>query len=215
MALGSGPLVSLAVEYMGRLLSTGRLQSVTAVPTSALAAQEAAFHGVPCALSLVEQPDVMIEQPDVVDNDAALSYVCGRSTAPAPDLRRAQELRESAARVVLLVDDGAVGDGMGLDGGVPVLLPAAEWEEIAEELDDLFLGDATVWRRPMSGTAGTWQGVGALCDALGVDAHAWHRLHRPARRARAVREPGGPHHRRHPVRCATQCACSGLVSCVS
>ena len=123
VALGSGPLVSLAVEYMGRLLSTGRLQSVTAVPTSALAAQEAAFHGVPCALSLVEQPDVMIEQPDVVDNDAALSYVCGRSTAPAPDLRRAQELRESAARV-LLVADGAVGNGMGLDGGVPVLLAA-------------------------------------------------------------------------------------------
>lgn len=156
VALGSGPLVSLAVEYMGRLLADGRLQNVLAVPTSALAAQEAAFHGVPCALSLpAAGPDVLIEQPDVVDNDDVLSYVCGRATTPAqPDLRRAQELRESAARVVLLVQSSAVGDGLGLDGAVPVLLPAAEWEEVAEELDDLFLGDATVWRRPMSGTAG-------------------------------------------------------------
>jgi len=48
---------------------------------------------------------------------------------------------------------GTVGNGEGLTGSVPVLLPAAEWEEIAEELDDLFIGDAEVWRRPISGIA--------------------------------------------------------------
>lgn len=164
VALGAGPLTALATEYIGRLLSSGRLQDVRALPTCALAASEAAFHGVPCAVTQQARPDVLIEQPDRLDNDAQLSYVTGQSSTPSqPDLRRAQELRESAARVVLVAMPGTVGNGEGLSGSVPVLVPAAEWEEIAEDLDDLFLGDATVWRRPVSGTAGTRVICGMTC----------------------------------------------------
>jgi hypothetical protein len=33
-------------------------------------------------------------------------------------------------------------------GTVPVaIVSGSEWEEVAEELDDTFLGDAEVWRR--------------------------------------------------------------------
>ena len=40
-----------------------------------------------------------------------------------------------------------------LTGSVPILVPADEWEEVAEAIDDVFLGDASVWRRPMTGEA--------------------------------------------------------------
>jgi ribose 5-phosphate isomerase A len=79
--------------------------------------------------------------------------VQGRERAPAqPELRRAQELREAATLLIALAPLDAISQD-GLTGGVPILLDADEWEEIAEALDDEFLGDATIWRRPMSGTA--------------------------------------------------------------
>jgi ribose 5-phosphate isomerase A len=163
IAVGAGPLVSLAVEYIGQQLAAGRLKDVKALPTCALAASEVAFHGVPCVASSSSAedtvPDLLIEQPDTLDYDAGLTYLTGGATgASQPQLRHAQQLRESAARVILLAMPGSVGNGEGLTGSIPVLLPAAEWEEIAEELDDLFIGDAEVWRRPMSGTGADPQG---------------------------------------------------------
>ncbi|XP_027183596.1 probable ribose-5-phosphate isomerase 4, chloroplastic isoform X3 [Coffea eugenioides] len=41
-----------------------------------------------------------------------------------------------------------------LDGSIPVLIQSFNWMETAEEIDDLFLGDAEVWRRPSVGYAG-------------------------------------------------------------
>ena len=42
----------------------------------------------------------------------------------------------------------------GIEGSIPVLVKSANWIDTAEEIDDLFLGDAEVWRRPSIGTAG-------------------------------------------------------------
>ncbi|CAH2050622.1 unnamed protein product [Thlaspi arvense] len=41
-----------------------------------------------------------------------------------------------------------------VDGSIPVLVKSYNWMETAEEIDDLFLGDAEVWRRPAIGHAG-------------------------------------------------------------
>uniref|UniRef100_A0A1D1Z5C4 ribose-5-phosphate isomerase n=1 Tax=Anthurium amnicola TaxID=1678845 RepID=A0A1D1Z5C4_9ARAE len=41
-----------------------------------------------------------------------------------------------------------------LDGSIPVIVKSGNWMETAEEIDDLFLGDAEVWRRPATGYAG-------------------------------------------------------------
>ncbi|WRX26846.1 Ribose 5-phosphate isomerase [Theobroma cacao] len=41
----------------------------------------------------------------------------------------------------------------GLEGSIPVLVESLNWLETAEEIDDLFLGDAEVWRRPSIGHA--------------------------------------------------------------
>ncbi|CAN8272428.1 unnamed protein product [Cochlearia groenlandica] len=35
----------------------------------------------------------------------------------------------------------------GLEGSIPVLVPSLNWLAIAEEIDDMYLGDAEVWRR--------------------------------------------------------------------
>ena len=48
-----------------------------------------------------------------------------------------------SARVVLLKE--LFVDKIG--GSIPIVVDAEDWEEHAEELDDLFLGDAEVWRR--------------------------------------------------------------------
>lgn len=40
------------------------------------------------------------------------------------------------------------------DGSIPVLVNPVNWMETAEEIDDLFLGDAEVWRRPTTEHAG-------------------------------------------------------------
>lgn len=42
----------------------------------------------------------------------------------------------------------------GPEGSIPVLVQALNWMETAEEIDDLFLGDAEVWRRSSIGQAG-------------------------------------------------------------
>ncbi|THG00653.1 hypothetical protein TEA_011322 [Camellia sinensis var. sinensis] len=41
----------------------------------------------------------------------------------------------------------------GLEGSLPVLIKSFNWMETAEEIEDLFLGDAEVWRRPSIGHA--------------------------------------------------------------
>ncbi|XP_019097702.1 PREDICTED: probable ribose-5-phosphate isomerase 4, chloroplastic isoform X5 [Camelina sativa] len=41
-----------------------------------------------------------------------------------------------------------------LEGSIPVLVQSLNWLAIAEEIDDLYLGDAEVWRRASVGDAG-------------------------------------------------------------
>ena len=51
--------------------------------------------------------------------------------------------RKKSVKVVLLKE--LFVDKIG--GSIPIVVEAENWEEHAEELDDLFLGDAEVWRR--------------------------------------------------------------------
>ena len=83
VALGTGPMVVLATEYLGRKVKDGSLAGVTCLPTCALAASEAAFYGVPVAARPVNAPlrcDVMLEQADAVgDRDGTLPFISVRS----------------------------------------------------------------------------------------------------------------------------------------
>jgi ribose 5-phosphate isomerase A len=163
-------MVVLASEYLGRRIKDGSLAGVTALPTSAASAAEAAFYGVPVApppAGTTPRVDVMIEQAEEIsEQDGTLPFVTGRSRSPAqPELRRAQELRETASTLVVLATEDAVAPA--LDGCVPILVDAEEWEEVAESLDDIFLGDAALWRRPMSGIADPFGGDRPYVSAEG------------------------------------------------
>lgn len=54
-----------------------------------------------------------------------------------------------------------------LEGAVPVLIQQENWLDVAEEIDDMFLGDAEVWRRPSSGEAGPLGGDNPLVSPEG------------------------------------------------
>ena len=158
VGLGDGPLVALATEYLGRKLRDGLLKAVVAVPCSALAAAQAAVNGVPCrthepGLPPLPPVDVLFEQPDALDADwSTIAYVVGRSCVPAqPELERLARIRSDAKSIVLIAEhDAVMPPGVRLAGSVPVLVLADDWEETAELLDDVFIGDASIWRRGMS-----------------------------------------------------------------
>jgi len=115
-----------------------------------LAAKEAAVNGLEMRM-LDEVPaiDVTFVQPSecavvVVDGKKSFASLMGRETTPVqPDLQRAKAALKKSAKVVLMKE--LFVDKLG--GSVPVVIEAQNWEEYAEELDDLFLGDAEVWRR--------------------------------------------------------------------
>jgi ribose 5-phosphate isomerase A len=150
VALGDGPLVTLAIEHLGRQLRLGALTGVTAVACSTRAASYAALAGVPFAPEGAA-PDVLLEEADRVDTESpTLAYVVGQRAEPSqPELAKAAAVRAAAKAIVVLAQREALGD-LSTDG-VPVCVQSENWEETAESLDDAFLGDASVWRRPALG----------------------------------------------------------------
>eukprot|EP00793_Prasinoderma_coloniale_P003950 PRCOL_00006791-RA len=155
VGLGSGPVAKLVTEALSlRLRDSGDdLAALTAVAAGADAGAYAARVGLPMAREL-EAPalDVMFVEADSLQPDP-LGFVKGRHVqglkAGAWDVMgKEKELAAGAKLTVALVYDADVSP---LRGSVPVEVAASEWEEVAEELDDLFIGDAEVWRRSVRG----------------------------------------------------------------
>lgn len=72
---------------------------------------------------------------------------------------------KAAKQMVFIIDEKQfVGT---LDGAVPVLIQQENWLDVAEEIDDMFLGDAEVWRRPSFGEAGPLGGDNPLVTPEG------------------------------------------------
>eukprot|EP00775_Hariotina_reticulata_P012939 gene12939-13067_t len=144
--------VNQAIAYLGSCLLNKRLENVTAVPASSAAAHEAAFHGVPLTtLEDAQQVSLLIDQADQYDaaGNAALKGI--RAQPQQPELPRLRKAVEASDKVVLLAE---VHDLVPrLSASLPVVICGENWEDPAEALDDLFLGDAEIWRRPAAGVA--------------------------------------------------------------
>ena len=154
VGIGAGPMVSLVLGEIHDRLADSRLDDVQAVPTGTLTAKEAAVAGVPVTtLENVPAVDVCVLQADEAvtyrsEKSPGIAAVVGREQRPVqPDLILTRKVIEKSVKVVLLAP--ALGDPIPLGGSVPVAIVGgqSEWEECAEELDDIFLGDADVWRR--------------------------------------------------------------------
>ncbi|GAX75501.1 hypothetical protein CEUSTIGMA_g2944.t1 [Chlamydomonas eustigma] len=154
LGLGSGELVNLVIAEVGERLASGQLQSIKAVPSCNAAASSAAFHGVPlCTLDqLGKKVDVAFEEVDMIDMSQNAAVKGVNALPQQPQILALRELAEQSSKYVLLVEADQVVDR--LHGTLPLVIEGGEdWEEPAEELDDIFLGDAELWRRPMAGTA--------------------------------------------------------------
>ncbi|KAL4423624.1 hypothetical protein ABPG77_009211 [Micractinium sp. CCAP 211/92] len=149
--------VNCLLEELAARLGAGKLRGVRVVPASDAAAAEAALHGIPQAtLEEAGRLDFYFEAADelAVDEEGTLAFVVGRRQQPAqPQLHRARALAAAATTNVVLAHEPGVAVPR-LGGSLPVALEEETWEETAEELDDIFLGDAELWRRSNQEGAG-------------------------------------------------------------
>ncbi|XP_025793773.1 probable ribose-5-phosphate isomerase 4, chloroplastic isoform X2 [Panicum hallii] len=137
VGFGSGPASALAVQYLGTRLRRGSLTDIVAVTSSVLSASEADKAGIR-ASSYQEgtQLDFAFTDAEVIE-EGTLAAVIGRRKTESGE---PSFMVEKASRVPF-------------QSWLKVLLQG-NWIDTAEEIDDLFLGDAEVWRRPSFGTAG-------------------------------------------------------------
>ena len=150
IGVSRGDHVAELMRAVSEDIRSGALTNIKVVACEALAAKEAAV----CGLEIrsedeVRMIDVSFVQPSecalvVVNGEKSFGAVLGRETTPVqPDLERQKRVMASSSKVVLLKE--LFVDKVG--GSIPCTVPADDWEEYAEELDDLLLGDAEVWRR--------------------------------------------------------------------
>jgi ribose 5-phosphate isomerase A len=145
---------------------------VRCIPSSDVSASEAAFLGVP--LTTIEDVDgnvdLLVDVADELDLEN-LSYIVGRGEngpqANQPSLPRVRQLLEKARDRVVVVEIARTGRRLG--GSIPVLIEADEdiWEDIAEDLDDIFIGDAEIRRRSVNPDAGPRGGNSPVITADG------------------------------------------------
>jgi len=151
ISLGSGRLIGLIVKYLAEKVSEGSLKDCTFVANNVVTASEAAFHGLRLDMpGSHDQWDVALQEVDEVD-PADLSFIFGRG--PNPQIRDALYGMEKARQTIVLVDDASkLKENLG--GVLPVVIEGGDkWEEAAEEIDTMLLGEAEVWRRAAEGAA--------------------------------------------------------------
>ncbi|CAF2091474.1 BnaAnng10100D [Brassica napus] len=154
VGLGSGEASDLAIRYLGHQLRSGSVQDVVGVPMSARSASEAAKYGVPLKHFRDDfQIDFAFHDADAVEEGTLVSVVGRRRTTQEDDyILRQKSIVKAADEAVFMVKEEQYKSG--LEGSIPVLVQSLNWLAIAEEIDDLYLGDAEVWRRASVGDAG-------------------------------------------------------------
>lgn len=179
IGLGSGEASDLAIRYLGHQLRSGSIQGVVGVPMSARSASEAAKYGVPLKHFRDDfQIDFAFHDADAVEEGTLVSVIGRRRTTQEDDyILRQKSIVKAADEAVFMVKDEQYKSG--LEGSIPVLVRSVgklliketffflksrnyclnfclqlNWLAIAEEIDDLYLGDAEVWRRASVGDAG-------------------------------------------------------------
>ena len=178
VAVGPGELPAAVLAELAKRLESGDLEKVRVVAAGDAPAAEAAVAGVPQVQQSegATTPDVAILQADEVDRGDLSFIACrhddglGASSSsssggggsggalPQPQLARVAAAASAARRGTVALAPSPLSLVDRLTGDVPVAVEleqmpdgsGRDWEEAAEELDDEFLGDASlgVWRRP-------------------------------------------------------------------
>eukprot|EP00210_Caulerpa_lentillifera_P009377 g8939.t1 len=154
VALGTGEMSTRIFEYLKQCLNVKALKDIVCVTTTDVAATEAAFQGIPHAKSAeIEHVDVMFQELDQVDSQSG-AFIFGRQTEPhQPQIMKARLVMKKAKQCIGLIDNEEKITNR-LNGTVPICIDDETWEDSSDEIDTMFLPNAEVWRRPVSGQAG-------------------------------------------------------------
>ncbi|KAM1319512.1 hypothetical protein TB2_004406 [Malus domestica] len=153
IGLGSGQASGMAIQYIGLQLGAGALKDIVGIPTSVACASQAARAGIPLGhYEYCSQIDFAFDDADILE-ERTLIAVIGRSRLQAEEsIIQEKAIVNAADKLVFMTTEKQYKSGP--DGSIPVLVNPLNWLQAAEEIDDLFLGDAEVWRRPSVGLAG-------------------------------------------------------------
>ncbi|KAJ8763844.1 hypothetical protein K2173_003626 [Erythroxylum novogranatense] len=153
IGLGSGQASDMAIHYLGQQLQAGTLKDIVGVPTSMYSASEAAKAGIPLdQYQYCSRIDFAFDDADIVEEETLTAVIGRRKPQCDESIIQEKSILNAANKLVFMITEKQYKGG--LDGSIPVLIQSLNWMEIAEEIDDLFLGDAEVWRRPYTGQAG-------------------------------------------------------------
>ncbi|KAE7996010.1 hypothetical protein FH972_000759 [Carpinus fangiana] len=153
IGLGSGYASGMAIQYLGRQIRGGALKDIVGVPTSVASASEAAKAGIPLdQYQACSQIDFAFDDADIIEEGTLIAVIGQRRLQGEDSILQEKSILNAANTLAFMVKESQYKGG--LDGSIPVLVQSLNWMETAEEIDDLFLGDAEVWRRPSIGHAG-------------------------------------------------------------
>ncbi|KAK6916910.1 Ribose 5-phosphate isomerase, type A [Dillenia turbinata] len=153
VGLGSGHASKLAIQHLGQKLRAKKLKDIVGVPMSMSSASEAAEVGIPLdKYQDSSQIDFAFHDANIME-EGSLVAVIGHQRPQGGDSFIQEKSIIKAAKSIVYIIEGKQYKGS-FEGSIPVLVHTYNWMETAEEIDDLFLGDAEVWRRPFVGHAG-------------------------------------------------------------
>ncbi|WOL15348.1 putative ribose-5-phosphate isomerase 4, chloroplastic [Canna indica] len=106
-----------------------------------------------CAYILIAQYiDFAFDDADIIDERTLTAVIGRRKLEGGESIIQEKSIVKTANGLAFMVAENQYTSN--LDGSIPVLITSGNWLETAEEIDDLFLGDAEVWRRSSCGDAG-------------------------------------------------------------
>ncbi|KAJ4751461.1 Ribose-5-phosphate isomerase A [Rhynchospora pubera] len=152
VGLGSGAASGIAIQHLGKRLKDGSLRDIVGIPSSTFSATEATNAGVP--LNNYEdgiQIDFAFNDADVMEEGSLLAVIGRRKLEGGESFVEEKMIAASADKFAFIVAEEQYTKE--IYGSIPVVINCGNWLLTAEEIDDLFLGDAEVWRRPAFGNA--------------------------------------------------------------
>ncbi|XP_042516370.1 probable ribose-5-phosphate isomerase 4, chloroplastic isoform X2 [Macadamia integrifolia] len=152
VGLGSGRASGLAIEYLGRQLKDGALKDIVGIPMSVFSGSEAVKAGIPLnQYQESSQIDFAFNDADIMERGTLIAIIGRRKWQDGESIIQEKSIVQGAGRLAFIVTERQYTGH--IDGSVPVLVHTYNWMQTAEEIEDLFLGDAEVWRRPALGHA--------------------------------------------------------------
>ncbi|XP_004486512.2 probable ribose-5-phosphate isomerase 4, chloroplastic [Cicer arietinum] len=153
VGLGSGHASDMAIQHLGLQLRRGNLKDVVGIPMSVASASEAAKAGIPLdTYQGSSQIDFAFNDADAIEEGTFVAIIGRRKLLSEESIIQEKSILNAADKLVFIIEENQYKGG--LEGSIPVLIQSLNWLATAEEIDDMFLGDAEVWRRPGIGQAG-------------------------------------------------------------